>query len=130
MISVSVSLLCYLPIKSSEFMAHRSWKFAEKQRYLSGWLANTERKFLHIPMCTLCQCTYCSRQEEGIRIVHLVLDYHDDWVNNIQKSKDRLQASSMDENHGNQDNFCSKIILKKQKFQYVYLKLSQLSRSK
>ena len=38
MISVSVSLLCYLPIKSSEFMAHRSWKFGEKQRYLSGWL--------------------------------------------------------------------------------------------
>ena len=29
-------------------------------------------------MCTLCQCTYCSRQEEGIRIVQLVLDYHDD----------------------------------------------------
>ena len=64
-------------------------------------------------MCTLCQCTYCSRQEEGIRIVQLVLvDYHDDRVNNIKKSKDRLQASSMDENHGNQDNICSKIILK------------------
>ena len=69
-------------------------------------------------MCTLCQCTYCSRQEEGIRIVQLVLvDYHDDRVNNIKKSKDRLQASSMDENHGNQELLNN---LEKQKSQYIW----------
>ena len=59
MISVSVSL-CYLPIKSSEFMAHRSWKFGEKQRYLSGWLEHSENSYTF----QSAHCAECSRQEE------------------------------------------------------------------